>query len=262
MNRPRETLRLMEGVDFWQGWWRTWTEYYEILCGAHHVLGNHRAELSLAREGRERFPGSHETIRAEVRARAGLGDTEGVSRLVDEAFTVNGVLTGPMDVAWVAAQELDAHDASGPAATIRDAALEWIAGVVSPSLSERQLTVRLLLEGGDTEGAGHELAALSPFDHPESLALCGLVAAHGGDVARADQALTTLEGLENPYLSGRHLLLAAGIRAALGPPEAAIALLRRAVAAGLPFGVELHALPALRPIAGRAEFRALLHTRD
>jgi hypothetical protein len=82
-----------------------------------------------------------------------------------------------------------------------------------------------------------------------------------GQRDRAHEVLSTLERLENPYLSGRNLLLAAGIRAALGPPDAAISLLRRAFAAGLPFGVELHALPALRPIAGRADFRALLRPR-
>jgi hypothetical protein len=74
----------------------------------------------------------------------------------------------------------------------------------------------------------------------------------------AGQVLATLEGLENPYLSGRHLLMVAGVQAALDPPRVAIATLRRAFAAGLPFGVELHALPMFRPLAGRAEFRALL----
>jgi DNA-binding SARP family transcriptional activator len=261
MNRPREALRLMQGVDFWQGWWRTWTEYFEILGGAHHVLGNHRAELALAHEGRERFPGSLEPIRAEVRARAALGDTGWVSRLVDEALTLSSVLTSPADVAWVAAQELDVHGEAGSAAAIRGVALEWLAGLPTPSLTERQLRVRLLLECGNAEGAARALAQLVPFDHPESLGLRGLVAAREGDVIGASGVLSTLEGLENPYLGGRHLLLATGIRAALGAPDAAVSLLRRAFAAGLPFGVELHALPALQPIAGRADFRALLRPR-
>jgi hypothetical protein len=56
--------------------------------------------------------------------------------------------------------------------------------------------------------------------------------------------------------------MATGIQAAMGVPHAAIATLRRALAAGLPFGVELHALPMLRPLAGRAEFRTLLRPRE
>lgn len=261
MNRPRETLRLLDGVDFWQGWWRNWTEYFEIVGGAHHVLGNHRAELAATLAGRARFPGSLEAIRAEVRARAALGESDQVTRLVDEALTLTGVLTSPADVAWVAAQELAAHGKDGAAAELRATALEWLVGLAAPSLAEQQLRVRLLLEIGDPEGATGALAALAPFDHPESLGLCGLAAAHRGDAAAAHQLLETLEGLQNPYMCGRHLLLAAGIRAALGPPEAAMTLLRRALAAGLPFGVELHALPMLQPIAGREDFRGLMRPR-
>ncbi|MGW8282648.1 MAG: hypothetical protein ACWGON_05065, partial [Gemmatimonadota bacterium] len=68
--------------------------------------------------------------------------------------------------------------------------------------------------------------------------------------------------LDNPYLSGRHLLHAAGIHAALDATENAIDSLRRAFASGLPFGVELHALSILQPLAMHPEFEALLRPRD
>jgi hypothetical protein len=41
-----------------------------------------------------------------------------------------------------------------------------------------------------------------------------------------------------------------------------MATLRRALATGLPFGVELHALPVLRPLAARRDFKDLLRTRE
>jgi len=262
MNRPRESLRLLHGIDFFQGWWRNWTEYFEILGGAHHVLGNHRAELTAALDGRARFPGSLEVIRAELRARAALGESERVSALVDEALTLPSMLSSPAHVAWVAAQELDVHGAEGDAACVRRTALEWLEGLVEPSPVEKQLRVRLLLEAGDLDKAACTLAALGSPADLDSLELAGLTAANRGETEAARQVLATLEGLQSPYLSGRHLLAATGIRAVLDAPEVAMATLRRALAAGLPFGVELHALPALRPLARRADFAALLRPRE
>jgi MoaA/NifB/PqqE/SkfB family radical SAM enzyme len=46
-----------------------------------------------------------------------------------------------------------------------------------------------------------------------------------------------------------------------GAYRRAAAGIRRALAAGLPFGVELHALPSLRPLAGTGEFELLLRPR-
>jgi len=262
MNRPRESLRLLQGIDFFQGWWRNWTEYFEILGGAHHVLGNHRAELAATLDGRARFPGSLEVIRAEVRARAALGESERVSALVDEALTLPPTLSSPAHVAWVAAQELDVHDAEEGAARVRRTALEWLAGLAGPSAVEEQLRVRLLLETGDLDEAACVLATLGPPAGLESMELAGLTAAHRGETEAARLVLASLEGLQSPYLSGRHLLAATGIRAVLDTPEVAMATLRRALAAGLPFGVELHALPTLRPLWGRKDFKALLRPRE
>lgn len=261
MNRPREALRLLEGINFWQGWWRNWTDYIETVAGAHHMLRNHRAELAAALEGRARFPGSLGPIRAEVRARAALREPARVLALVNEALTLPAGLTSPASVAWVAAQEFTSHGDEPSAARSRGTALEWLADRAEPSLAEQQLRVRLLLETGDPTGAASALTTLDSSEDLESLELAGLVAAQQDHAASARQALAALEALENPYLSGRHLLMAAGIQAVLDSPEVAIATLRRALAAGLPFGVELHALPILQPVAGRSEFRALLRPR-
>jgi hypothetical protein len=226
------------------------------------MLGNHRAELAATLEGRARFPGSLETIRAEIRARAALGESERVAMLVDEAFTLPVRMTSPAHVAWVAAQELDAHGGEAAAARLRRSALEWLAGPAELSLPDRRLRVRLLFEAGDLDEAACALAALGTVADPESLDLAGLTEAYRGNRDGAQVALATLEGLHSPYLSGRHLLSAAGIRAVLDTPEVAMTTLRRAFADGLPFGVELHALPILRPLAGLREFRVLLQPRE
>jgi DNA-binding SARP family transcriptional activator len=262
LNRPREALRRLEHMDIQHGWWRHWTEYFEWVGSAHHTLGNHRAELACALEGRTRFPAALEVIRVEVRARAALGQADRVLRLMDEAFTLPTGLNSPADVAWAAAQELDAHDQKAAAARARVAVLEWLRHHSRPSSAERQLKVRLLLEIADVSSAARALEELGPGQDLQSLELAGLLAAQAGDVAEARRLIAQLEGLQNPYLCGRHLLAAAGIRVLVDPPEAAIATLRRAFAEGLPFGVELHALPTLQSVADAVEFQRLLQPRD
>lgn len=264
LNRPREALRRFEGMDTQRelGWWRHYPDGIEWIAGAYHMLGNHRAELSSALDGRARFPCSLEALRAEVRARAALGQSGQALRLVDEALTLAPGLASPADVAWVAAQELDRHGRKAAAARARATALGWLDHRPKPSTSERQLKVRLLLETGDVPSAARAMEELGPVQDLEGLALAGLVAAQAKDVAAARQLVSRLEGLEHPYLSGLHLLAAAGIRALLDPPEVAMATLRQAFAEGLPFGVELHALPILQPLAHTVELQRLLRPRD
>lgn len=262
MNRPRDALARIEGTVTTQGWWRNRFELLDVRCGAAHALGDHRQELAAALEARGRHPRSAHVIGAEVRARAALCESGNVLSLVEEALTLPGGTVGPADVAWTAVQELDAHGQGAAAADARRVGLEWLSGRESPSVQERQLLVRLLLDAGDLEGAAKALAPLAPFADLESLGLAGVTAARCGDVERARGALAALEGLQNPYLGGRHLLLAAEIQLVLDPPATATSTLRRAFAAGLPFDVELHARPGLRPLAPREDFRSLLRARD
>jgi hypothetical protein len=96
----------------------------------------------------------------------------------------------------------------------------------------------------------------------ELAGLAGLIAAGRGDAATATAVLSDLEGLQDVHLYGQHLLLAAGIRAALGDTDTAVERLRDAFAAGLSFTADLHALPMLRPLAGRKDFTELLAPRE
>jgi DNA-binding SARP family transcriptional activator len=268
LNRPEEALSFLEGVEpGGQGWWRRWFEIYEVVGGSLHVLGAHHAELDAVSGGRARFPEALEPMRAEVRTRAALGEPRAVLDVVDQAMTVSPLLVTPADVAWTAAQELDAHGHPDAGALARRRGLDWVAHRLEPTHADRLLAVRLLLEVGELEQAATRLQELAPFEALETLdalaalGLTGLVAAAAGDAQAATGVIEQLEGLQNPYLSGRHLLHAAGIRASLGDHVAAIDTLRRALAAGFPFGVELHALPILQPLASSPEFEKLLSPR-
>lgn len=261
LNRPAEAVPFFEVADSGLGWWRNWLEHFPVFGGALHLLGDHHAELDLAVGGRARFPERVEPMLAEVRARAALGEPRAALGAVADALTLTPSMWTPAEVAWTAAQELDVHGYGAAAREARDAGLTWISGRAEATPADRALEVRLLLESGEIEEAGRRLAALAPFKDLETLAVAGLVAAAAGDRDGACGIVTGLEGLTNPYLSGRHLLHAAGVRASLGQLELAVETLRRAFAAGLQFGVELHALPMLRPLAGRPEFEALLRPR-
>lgn len=260
-NRPREALRKMEHVNTEHGWLRSFTLFWEAWVGAFHMVGDHGAELNKALEARARFPESLGVIGAEVRARAARGEPGEVDRLIGEAMTLSPDGTIAAELAWVGAQELDAHGQDSAAAAIRHRALGSLAQCEPLSSEAKLVRVRLHLESGDVEGAHEVLETLPPLRDLNWLALKGLVAASRRDTVAALEAIVSLEAMNNPYLSGRHLLHASGIRAALGEHELAVQTLRRALGAGLPFGVELHALPIFSPLAGRRDFEDLLRPR-
>ena len=261
LNRPHEAVRKFNRVDVEHGWLRNYGRLWEGWSGAHHMRGKHRDELAVAGTGRVRFPASLEMIRTEVRARAALRQFEQVTQLMNESLGMPPEGSSPAEVAWVAAQELAAHGQPKEAAAARRMALHWLRQRESPVAEEAMLHARLLLEAGDADGARHLLATLPAQQGLEWLGLTGLVAAARRDTTTAHTVIAQLEALERPYLNGRHLLLASGIRATLGQPDLAMETLQRALAAGLPFGVELHAMPMLQPLAGRTDFRNLLRPR-
>jgi DNA-binding SARP family transcriptional activator len=275
MNRPAEALRLLPPLPFDWGWWRHWAWAYEVAGWAFHSLENHRGELATVLRGRQRYPESLEVIRAETRARAALGEEEAVLALVEEALTlppatapraerpekISTGMVSPADVAWTAAQELESHGHDDAAAAARRAGLAWLTRHDTANRADRLLQVRLLLELGDVQAARQHMDALGPVEDTEALGLAALLAATASDTTAACEALAHLENLQNPYACGRHLLHAAGVRVALDQPQLAVDTLRRALAAGLPFSVELHSLPTLRPLRTRADFAALHRPR-
>ena len=258
--RPREALPLLERCDHGQGWWRNWVEIFEVQGGAYHILGDHHAELEVVLGGRTRFPEALEPMRAEVRARAALGEPKAVVEIVAEAVGLPPRLISPADVAWTAAQELEAHGHDEAGSAARRLGLAWLADREGGT-AERSLEIRLLIESGDLEGAGDLLATLAPFEDLEPLGMAGLLSAVMGHEASADAVIAQLRALENPYLSGRHLLLEAEIQATLGRSDLAMNALRRARADGLTAVVELHAMPALQSLRDEPEFKTLFQPR-
>ena len=270
MGRLREAVQvtgLLEHLG--HGWWSNWTYCWEVFGGALHLLGERQRELALVRDARAQVPEALDIIRAEVRARAALGESEEVLHLVGEALTRPPAQalafpyrqTTPAHVGWTAAQELEVHGQAEAAEQARLLAIQWSSERGEATVADKLLESRLLLESGDAERASCILRTLRASDEPEMLGVAGLVSVALGDERAARASIAELEGLKNPYLRGSHLLSAAGIRAALRDGAGAVKTLQRAFAAGLPFDVELHALPMLRPLAGRSDFQDMLRPR-
>src|SRR6185503_15550433 len=73
VNRPSETVRLSHQLDPERGELRGWLWYWRDLARAHHRLGEHRAELDVARRARQLFPDDAQPLAFEIRALAALG---------------------------------------------------------------------------------------------------------------------------------------------------------------------------------------------
>ena len=145
-DRPSKTpdiSSILEGAEGGMGWWRNWTELFEVRGAAHHILGEHHAELDAVLRGRSQYPEALEPMRAEVRTRAALGEPEAALEVVEQALGLPSRILSPADVAWAAAQELEAHGHLEAGAIARQLGLDWLAQREPVAASEGRLAIRI-----------------------------------------------------------------------------------------------------------------------
>ena len=267
MNRPREALEILATFDPEREFARQWTPYWNVLTQAHHLLGEHSAELEAARHGQRLVPERVEMLAYEARALVALGRIPEVEQRLDEAASYRpSPLMTPGEAMLMTAQELLAHGHPEAAANAAARALAWWE-VLPPEDRDRGrvriLRVRALTLRGEVEAAEAELAGLTTVrpDDPHYLGLLGALAARRGDTLSARRHAETLAALEQPYLLGQHTLARASIEALLGHSEEAVNLLRIAVAQGVWFGTPLHAHPDLQPLRGYSAFETFLEPK-
>jgi TolB-like protein len=263
-NRPREALaaaahlaargqhRRVAGPagarDYWRG-----------VVDAHHMLGDYAGELAAARAaGAEQTDGPDGAVHA-LRAFAALGRVAELGPRLDalEARPAAGALALELSAL---ADELDAHGQPAAARGVRErvVALPRPEGPPAGTRAARAARGRALaLLGRDADTAFARLAAEQP-DEPAYLAERGVAAARRGARADAERYDARLRALARPYDWGQTPYARARLAAALGDRDGALALLREALARGLPFGPALHADPALAPLRGDARFQALM----
>jgi tetratricopeptide (TPR) repeat protein len=262
VNRPAEAVADFARVDPTGGYAARWRPFWGRYSTAHHMLGEHRHELKVTRQGRSHHPDFAPFIEQELVALSALGRTGEVLRRLDELLTADD----PVGAVHVVAAELDVHGHREDARAAAERALSWAdprpAGSAASPRAQRSHAAVLALLGRDVEARAvlKQVVAEWPADLSARGEL-GVIAARLGDRDAAGEAFAWLDGLDPGQVRGRQRYLQAGIAAELGEHTRAVTLLREAFAQGQGFAVDLHRNPHFRRLRGDAAFRELLRPK-
>jgi tetratricopeptide (TPR) repeat protein len=241
INRPGEGLEIVRTADPRDGFFSGNPEVlWEELVEAHHMLGEHQAELAVARRGRAQFPGRLWALDYEAVALAALGRVEDLRRLVDESLTFpTGPNLTPAGVMRHAALELQAHGHADSGNELVDQAIEWYRE--RPDRWRAAFAVTIYRSGHwkEARDSFRLLAAEFP-DSLDFLGFLGVTAARLNDREAVVRIGRQLAAMSHPYLWGAHTLWKARIAAVLGERDTAVNLLRDAFDQGLAYGDWLH----------------------
>jgi DNA-binding SARP family transcriptional activator/tetratricopeptide (TPR) repeat protein/TolB-like protein len=253
LDHPHHALAALERVDANRGWMKGWDGYWMLPAAAYHMLGDHRSELTTAKEGRHRFPNAWRTMAAEVRALAALGRASDVSARLDE--TLAWVPSDTMNAGrlmLIAADELRAHGHPDPELSAR--AVHWF-----ETTADRSGLAAAYDAAGKSAAAESIWVSIGDID---ALGGLGVSAARRGDRAAAEQYTEQLAAIARPYVFGRNTYQQARIAAQLGERSTAVELIRAAFTQGKPYDLTLHTDRALEPLHGYEAFDHLLLPAD
>jgi tetratricopeptide (TPR) repeat protein len=261
LNRPKEAIEALQTIDTSRvliGW----TLYWELLTAAMHMLGDHEEELDEALIARAEYPDALAVLNMEARARAALGDTDGLQKLIDAGIRL-GVQPG-----WTAGgllreigEELIAHGRADTGGEILTQAITWYQKLPSGERERLRLGQAVtLLSAGRVDESIALLALLDQEDPNRFFILgpLGVARALQGDRLFAERISEQLEGIKVPYSFGGTSFWQAQIAATLGNKDQALVFLRRAFSEGVRMGAWLHKAPAFRSLTDYPPFQALL----
>lgn len=269
-NRPRETLEAAAHLSgdsvLIRGGATTGGYPWAAVADARHMLGDFAGELAGARAEQRVFPDRPDGLARELRALAALGRVAELESRLDalEALSTSGGALPPMLSAL--ADELDVHGQADAARRVgvRLLTLPPGDGTAAEDRIERATRAHVLALLGretvvDTLLAGLAEEAPAEPDYPASR---GILAARQGRQADASRAEAQLRASARAYDWGRTPYARAQLAVALGDHDRALALLREALAQGLPYGPALHADAAFAPLRADPRFRELLRPKD
>jgi len=265
LNRPLEALAALEGWDPYREEMGLYRRYYWTeRCKAHHVFGDHQRELTEAREARSVFPDRVDVLILELQARAALGQEAEVSRLLDEAPSLEG---DAFDAFLIAGEELRAHGHPEAARAAFESGIAWLRG--RPAEEAKQPSHRLALaellykaERWDEAYAAHRSLAAEWPENFQIEGWLGRSAARAGDTATA----RTIQGrfaemeLAEPSEYARYLQLSL-LFADLGQPDEAMRVLREAFSHGFQYQLWIHRQMDLESLHDREDWKELMRPR-
>ena len=261
LNRPREAIEAMQTIDTSRvliGW----TQYWESLTAARHMVGEHDEELNEALKARALYPNSLAVLFTEARARAALGDTDGIQQLIDASirlgiqrdWTAGGLLRAT-------GEELIAHGQSDAGREMQAQAIAWYQNLPADENEARRDSLAFtLLSVGRVDEAIVLLEVLQQEDPNRifTLGALGVGRALQGDRADAERISAQLESMSVAYSFGGTSAWQARIAAALGDKDQAVEFLRRAFSEGMGMRNWIHRESAFRSLLGHPPFQDLL----
>jgi tetratricopeptide (TPR) repeat protein/TolB-like protein len=268
LNRPREGLRYLGDlttIDWGAlGASAKSANLVNVAAAAHHLLGEHEAELEVVQYGLSVYPDWLGLREAQVAALSALGRVSDVEEVVTEALHAPGERVTPHDIVVAACEELRAHGHARDAQRIAGQAADRYR---EPSPQETESVddtldqVEYLSLAGRWDEA-RVLVRRTYEAHPDNLrakVYWGIAAARAGD---REDALAIGRSLAERghvpfFFRWVPLWPRADIAAQLGDKDDAIEALRAALGSGSPY-YDLHVDPELEPLHGYPPFEELL----
>ncbi len=270
VNRPRETIKAFAWMDSQDpnvhftrptgAWW------FGVLAEAHHLLGEYKKEIEVAKRGWKYYPKDPTFSMIEARALAALGKKSEVKSIVKGCLNEDETTGTPGSVMMEAAREFYAHGHRDDGQEMAAAAIQWAESRPESerkTKAYREFYADALNFAGRWDEANRIFESLAAAD-PENVdyqGYLGTIAARRGDREGAMRALEELGKLERPFLFGNHLWWQARIASLLGEKERAVGLLKEALSQGFTYGVFLHRETDLEPLWDHPPFQELLRPK-
>jgi tetratricopeptide (TPR) repeat protein/predicted Ser/Thr protein kinase len=242
INRPREAIDHIAPLDpEAPGVGNYWYD----LTTAHHMLGNHKKALKIARRERTLFPDRIDGRVLEIRALAALGKGEEVNTLLEE---IRALPRGEQFYALNVTRMAVVLRVSGyreKSLQLLERAIEWFKNRPedeAKTIIHRWNLAKALYAAEKWEESRRiweDLHNEEP-DDIDILGHLGTLAARRGARAEALRISGLLEKDKGQYPSGWPTFYRANIAALLGEKETAVELLRKVYAEGRPFHIFLY----------------------
>lgn len=228
-----------------------WASYWAQRVNAHHMLGEHDAEIAAARQAHAQYPEWFYPLTAQAHAFAASGRLDELEAVVEQSFsaTPGGAAANPGALMTAAAAELAVHGNPEAAADLYGRSAAWYdeqpADLVASVANRNWRTLTLI--GADRLDDAQRVCASVLEDAPNNYwfhAIAGYIAAREGNRAEANNQLVWLE--ERDRSEG----FQAYIHAALGDNARAVELLTEGFENGDYFNLWWHRQTLLIPFLG------------